>query len=183
MWILISILAIGFALYFSATQCERGTRPTNVSSGVVVYGTETLNGVQGNGFVTLDGTTVLGVVHVNGHLDAKNAKMASLSVNGNVCLTKSRVLGNSDITGFMSAVGSKFDGDIAISSKKITLDNCQATHILVRKTAWSFGSQVVELNHKSKVTGGIIFEAGDGRVLLSPDSHVGGRVIGGQIEK
>jgi hypothetical protein len=174
---IIIVVAIGYFLFF-----REETHSVHVSSGVISYGRDTITSVDAAGYITLDGTTVKQKVDVKGRIDAKDARIGLLHVTGNASLTGCIVDGITDIQGFLNAVNTKFKDKIVISSNSLSLQACQVPSIEVRKTGWAFGSQVIELTKNSKV-GGIIFESGNGKVIVSGGSTISGPVIGAEIEK
>ena len=175
-------LAYAFIHYYDNTLSDN-QEPQVLHSGLAHYGKETLSSLKSNGLVTLEGTTIRGVLDVNGKLEAQEATIGSLDVNGAVNLTNCQVKGKSKINGFVNATKTTFYDEFNAASQKIVLNDCTASSIVVRNIPWIPGSQVIELNKKSKVEGNITFESGTGKVILSEGSVVSGTVTGGEIEK
>ncbi len=154
-----------------------------VSSGMVHYGTETLTTLEGNGSVELEGTFIKKLLVVNGNLYAQKAHINALDVRGRATLLDSTVDGSAEVNGFLSAVGTTFRSPLTLSSKNVAFTNCTLANLVIKKPFWSFGQQVVELKDKTVCKGSIIFEGGNGRVIVSGKSQVSGSVQGALIEK
>ena len=154
-----------------------------VSSGMVHYGQETLATLEGNGSVELEGTFVKKLLIVNGNLDAQKAHLNALDVRGRATLLDSTVSGKAEVNGFLKAVGTTFRSDLIVSSKNVAFTNCTLANLVIKKPFWSFGQQVVELKDKTICKGSIVFEGGNGKVIVSGKSQVLGSVQGALIEK
>jgi cytoskeletal protein CcmA (bactofilin family) len=176
-------LAYGYINYYQdgSVRDERDTKVS--SSGFANYGKETLSSLKSNGFVTLSGTTVKGLVDVNGKLEADGASIGSMDVNGSVTLTNCRVNGKARVNGFFSATKTAFFDECSVASQKVILTACTAPSIVIRDISWMPGTQVLELQGGSKVSGNVTFESGKGKIILSEESLVAGTIIGAEIEK
>src|SRR5258705_6636808 len=95
--VVLVVVALFFSYHVWGPNARRAGSAKNVSSGVITYGNETLAGLQGNGFVTLDGTYVRNTLMVNGKLEAENAHIGTLKVNGMAELAGTIVDGTSDV--------------------------------------------------------------------------------------
>jgi hypothetical protein len=62
-----------------------------------------VNSIQANGVIILEGTQVLGLVQVNGSLEANEASMNSLQVNGQVALKNCLINNVAYINGSLTA--------------------------------------------------------------------------------
>src|SRR3989338_8524573 len=69
------------------------------NSGSQTFGKETIDSIEVNGFVKLDGTNVTDYLQVNGHLKAKNAKIEEMQVNGRANLDNCLIRKKSIICG------------------------------------------------------------------------------------
>jgi hypothetical protein len=150
------------------------------NNGYRSYGNETVDFVQANGAVVLNGTQVLGEVNVNGSLQANNATIDSLQVNGSATLRSCQIANNCTINGGLVADSTKFKGEISVASQKITLSACSVDSLVVRKTG-SASVPVVILQNGTKVTGSIIVESGNGEIWVSSGSEVSSDVSGAKI--
>ncbi|MBS0633875.1 MAG: hypothetical protein JSR37_00245 [Verrucomicrobia bacterium] len=155
----------------------------NVSSGIVHYGKETLSRLEAKGFVTLDGTYVRKGVDVVGNLSATNSHLNSLMVQGRTNLVGSVVEGDVLVNGFFGAEHTTFRAPLVVSAQSITLKDCQLHTIVIKKPFWSIGQQVLELTDKSICKGSIVFESGNGKIVLTGNSQALGSVQGAEIEK
>ncbi len=162
---------------------DRDNPIQNISSGIVSYGKETVDTLQGNGLVSLDGTTVRSKLEVNGSLKAVNATIGFLVCTGYANLQECVIYGTSEIKGFMSATKTVFQGQINASTQKIYCTDCITESITVKEAGWTIGAQSIELKGKTLVKGSIIFESNKGTVYVSDQSRILGKVIGGTVEK
>lgn len=178
--ILIVGLWYGYATYYQEHVVEANTK----SNGFIRYGKETVAALEANGFVTLEGTTIRNTLFVNGSLDATNAQIGALHVNGNATLLGSTINGKSQVNGFLSATNTTFRSELIVSGQSVTFAGCTFNGtVIVKKPAWAFGSQVIELTEKSLCKGQIIFEGGNGKVILSKTSQILGPIKGAEVEK
>jgi len=155
----------------------------NISSGIVSYGKETMDSLEGNGFISLDGTQVRGKVSVNGNLKAQNATIGFLVCNGHANLQDCVIFGTSEVKGFMNAAKTEFQAGIIAGTQKIYLTDCATESLTIKDVSWAIGPQSVELKGNTVVKGSIIFESNKGVVYLSDQSRILGKVIGGNVEK
>ena len=155
----------------------------NEGSGIMHHGKETLDSLQGNGRVTLEGTHIKNALKVNGSLFGHKASVGSLDVGGHAHLVKSEVLGKSHVSGFFSAEKSNFKDTIVLTGQKLTLQNCRVKAIHVKNTHWPWMSQVVELSKHSVCKVNITFDSGKGRVILKDKSTLHGKAKGAVVEK
>ena len=85
------------------------------------YGNETISSIDCVGLATLNGTTVLGNVHVIGSLKANSAKMDSLTLTGTADLSqRSEVRSYADVIGALSLTQSIIGGPVTIYSNTPT---------------------------------------------------------------
>lgn len=175
-------LAYGYIHYYHNAPSEAAGSVVS-SSGLAHYGKDTLSALKSNGFVTLEGTTVKGMVDVNGKLDAQGASLGDLEVNGAVSLTNCQVKGKTRVNGFVNASKTIFYDECNIASQKIVLTDCTVPSIVIRDISWMPGTQVLELHGNSKIAGNVTFESGKGKILLSAGSVISGTITGAEIEK
>lgn len=149
--------------------------------GTQVYGKETIDEIRVNGFVKLDGTIVSDYLQVNGRLKAEDAQIEEMQINGQATLDYCSLRRKSTICGALIATFSKFAEELSISSERVIIDSCESNSLRILQIGGYRGIQVVELRGKTKITGSIIFESGNGEVVVSPESEITGAIIGGQI--
>lgn len=182
--VVVVFVLLVFSYYWG--EQRRGTDNSsvrNVSSGIIHYGNETFANLQGNGFVTLDGTSVRKSLVVNGSLDANKAHIGSLKVNGHATLAGTTIAGKTEITGFLSAEKCLFKKEVSVAAHKVRFVDCTLDAISVKNASWSFGIQIIELGQKTICKGPIIFESGKGKIILSEGSQVLGSIQGAVVEK
>ncbi len=151
----------------------------NIVPGSVTCGHGTVNSLSGNGMVNVNGTTVLGATIVNGLLNAEDANFLSLEVNGSVKLIQCTINDASSIKGSLTASSTKFEKTLEVYSNETRFINSKVSNDLHLGHTDS-KKQVVYLDNFSEVSGDIIFDDGEGEVILRGQSKIGGKVIGGQ---
>lgn len=150
--------------------------------GSVTCNKGTVNSLNGNGLVSVNGTTVAGGTNVNGMLNADDANFSSLNVNGSVMLFKCTVNNEAEIKGTLKATSSKFERSLDIFSNSIRLSNSKIRdNIHVHHTDNKM--QEIYLTDNSEVGGDIIFDDGNGKVFVDASSNIKSKVIGGKIIK
>jgi len=168
------------ALAFTLPLC--GAAKNQTASGNLTYGQEVFDTLQVNGNVTLNGTTILQRLEVNGSMTASNVQIGELQVKGQAILTHSVVKDQCTVIGALKGAFSTFEKEITLTSKHSTFDECKITKIQVKKTR-AFATQTIDLKGKTEVTGPITFESGRGKVNASPDSPIKeSQVIGGKLD-
>jgi hypothetical protein len=158
--------------------------PTNqVENGFLTYGNETLNSLQINGYVTLNGTTIINLLQVNGSLTATQAQIGEMNVQGQASLNNCTVKNKSMVAGSLVALLSTFNAEVTLASDNSVFDTCSIASIRVRKNNNNL-PQIIELKGKTQIIGQITFESGKGQVIASPESQLSpASVIGGTIKK
>lgn len=165
----------------SAAYGEAKPMNTNYKYGSQSYGKETLSSIQANGSLILDGTKVLGLVQVNGSLDADEANIESLHINGRADIKNSLIKNGTKVDGALIANNTMFQHELSVASQKITLGTCSVDTLIVREVAGFAGIQVVDLRSGSKITGSVNFESGHGEIWLSSNSEVSGEITGAKV--
>lgn len=171
----------------------------SMTHGRQTYGKETIDKVDVNGFVKLEGTHVSESLQVNGRLKAEDAQIGEMLVNGtatlNRCTVKemrvngravldhSTIKQKSVVCGTLQPSFSNFQDEITISSEKVIFNSCVLKSLRILKDKDDHLVQVVELKGKTTVDGSIIFESGKGEVIISSDSIITGAIVGGKIRK
>jgi len=129
-----------------------------------------------NGTARLDNVFVAEQLGVNGNLSANKTTIGAMTVNGNADLQKVTVKGLSAFNGYLQAKDSSF-GKIIFGTRNAILSDSTTKLITVRKEE-NITEQIIELDN-TKVDGDIVFEGGNGKVLLKGDSEVVGKINGG----
>jgi hypothetical protein len=157
--------------------------PNQIENGFLNYGNETVNSLQVNGYVNLNGTTITNLLQVNGSLTATQAQIGEMNVQGQASLNNCTVKNKSMVAGSLTALLSSFNDEVTLLSDNSAFDTCSIASIRVRKSQNNV-PQIIELKGKSKVTGPITFESGSGQVIASPESQISpASVIGGMLKK
>lgn len=147
------------------------------------YGTETLESLEGNGLMKLNGTSITNKLHVAGSLIAKDATIGILDIMGDANICDSTIKKPSTIVGSLQVSRTTFEQPLTILSPKALFTASHLESITVQKDLSFKGKQVIELKQRSIVNGPIHFESGKGEVLLFSGSKVLGPVTGGQVIK
>lgn len=151
------------------------------SYGLVSYGKESIDEINHNGNIKLDGTQVRHL-QVNGLLEARYAQIEEMQVNGNTILDNCSIKQKSSIYGYLQANNSNFFDELSVASEEIVLNSCSLKSVRMLKTSNYPREQVVKLTGKTKITGSIIFDDKNGKVIVGPNCEIG-EVIGGKIVK
>lgn len=151
----------------------------NIVPGSITCGKGTVEHLSGNGMVTVNGTTVSGSTLVNGLLNAEDANFFSLDVNGSAKLTQCTINEIASIKGSLVASSTKFEKTLEVFSSETRFVNSKVNQDL-HLGHTDAKKQVVYLDNFSEVSGDIIFDDGEGEVILRGQSKIGGKVIGGQ---
>jgi hypothetical protein len=129
-----------------------------------------------NGIMTLRDRSVRNV-SVNGIANLHSVSLNNLDVNGPVTLTEVTIAGKAFINGPLEARASKFN-TIDISTSEMNLDTCVVKSINVKLSDNKRKEQVVMLTNTT-VEESIVFEQGNGKVIIKGTSVVKGKIVGG----
>jgi hypothetical protein len=202
---LLTSILLATTLVFSA-NADTFNGPTKLSSNskltnITIYGPANLDQIQTDS-ITVTGpaefediTTSQGI-EVTGPTKGKNIKSSSLTVTGPLKvenlstnslvvmgptkLEHSTINGSTTITGPLKAKDSKFN-DITVTAGEIELKKSLVKSILVKKDL-AYSTQVLTLN-STMVSGDVIFESGQGKIILENGSKIQGTVTGAKISK
>lgn len=167
-------------LFLTGSVASTNASVCNIVPGSVTCGHGTVDSLSGNGMVTVNGTTVSSSTLVNGLLNADDASFFSLDVNGSAKLTQCTINDTASIKGSLTASSTKFEKTLEIYSSETRFINSKVSNDLHLGHTDS-RKQVVYLDNFSEISGDIIFDDGEGEVILRGQSKIGGKVIGGHI--
>ncbi|MGC2310335.1 MAG: hypothetical protein WA432_01785 [Candidatus Babeliaceae bacterium] len=172
--IFLSFIFTGFFINYTYAKTYNGfanMADTTIHDNVTVNGSFTgekltlKKSLEVNGSGTLKNSKIFGPLHVNGSIDFDNVTVNSQStINGSIDTNKS-----------------SFEKLIALSGDGSFKDS-QLTEILVKKPTKE-QKNTLYLSGTTCVSGDITFESGKGKVYLSDEAHIKGKVIGGEIIK
>lgn len=148
-------------------------------AGYANYGNETLDSLNYNGTVNLDGTSIYHNTIVNGSFEAHDARLNKLLVNGAVTVADTIVSGPVQVNGFLTCKDSTFMEQVCIASRKAVFDSSTVHDILIKPS--SGNSESVVYLQDTQVLGSIVFQGGHGKVYVDKDSSIQGSVEGGEI--
>lgn len=175
-----NIKKMAATLFLTGSVAVVNASVCNIVPGSVTCGQGTVDSLSGNGMVTVNGTIVSGATLVNGLLNAEDASFFSLEVNGSVRLTQCTINDVASVKGSLVASSTKFEKALEIFSSETRFINSKVSNNL-RLGHTDSKKQVVYLDNFSEVSGDIIFDDGQGEVIVRGQSKVGGKVIGGQV--
>lgn len=176
----IYLLAVVLALVMVSKICGKD-KMNKFNDGYQKYGKETVETIQANGSVVLEGTKVLGVASVNGSLNAEESAFGSIQVNGQVELKNCLINNTATINGSLNADNTKFQKELSVASQRIILRTCSIDSLIVREVHGYEDVQLIDLRSGTKVIGPIIVESGNGEIWLSSNSEILGQVSGAKV--
>ena len=144
------------------------------------YGEVTLESLEILGTIKLNKTTISKVLKVTGNLVATSAHLNEIEAEGDIKLNDTTLDSKVIITGSLQAQDSHFHQLLTFTGQKALFSGCSLSSIAVRRDASFKAKQVIELK-KTVVDGSIVFEGGNGEVILYPGSKIRGSVTGGKI--
>ena len=153
------------------------------TDGVGQYGKVTLEELDANGLIRLNGTTVTNQIHLNGSLISQNGEIGSIDVIGQANLTETTLKGGGSIIGSIQATRSNIQAPLHILGQKAVFTASQLVGVTVKQDSGFKGKQTIELRQGTIVNGPIHFESGRGEVLIYSGSHVVGPITGGKAIK
>lgn len=154
---------------------------SNSNYGCQKYGKETLESIQGNGSVILNGTKVSGLVQVNGSLNAEESAINTLQVNGQVGLNNCVITNTAVINGGLNADNTKFQKQLNVASQKIVLRMCTVESLTVKEVSGYTDVQIVDLRSGTTITGPILVESGNGEIWISSNSEISEEKVSGAV--
>jgi len=172
---LTTLLLLGSVAIASADTCTSIPGSVTCASGII-------EGLVGNGMVNVDGTTINGTAIINGQLNAEGAHFSMLNVMGTANLSQCTVNDIATIKGLMTASATKFQRSVDVYSTAVRFSNCDINGD-VHMHHSDAEKQIVYLDKKSVVSGNIIFDDGEGKVVVRGHSKIGGKVIGGLVSR
>lgn len=180
--ILLSIvLTVCFTVFQLTAKESSCYEVKSIKQGSQIYGKETVEKIETNGLIKLDGTTITEYLQVNGSLKAEGAQIEKMQINGQATLDNCLIKKKSVVCGFLSVINSKFRDELSVSSEKATFNSSTLTSLHILQVEGYQGVQLVELVGKTKIDGSITFDSGKGEVIADPDTEITGKIIGGKI--
>jgi hypothetical protein len=168
------------AMLLAGTTGVASANVCTVEPGSVSCGKGSVDDLSGNGMVTVNGTTVRETTSVNGLLKATDATFGSLQIHGTATLTQCIVNDLADFKGSVTASSSQFKNTLEIYSTLSRFVNTKIdSDIHVHHT--DNPKQVIHLEKNSVVAGDIVFDDGEGQVIVRGKSSITGKVVGGEI--
>jgi hypothetical protein len=166
------------AIFFSGGIVGAHADVCNIVPGNITCNKGTVNNLIGNGTVTTKDTIVSSTTQINGLLNADNSHFFTLDVNGSAKLNQCIVDHYVQIKGSLTASSTIFSNTVEVYSNETRLINCKLNKDLHIGHTDS-KKQLVYLDNSSEISGNIIFDDGEGEVILQKKSKFSGKVIGG----
>ena len=120
---------------------------------------------------------------VIGPVELQKSEIDSLNVVGPINLKNVNIIKDANIVGSLEAKKSIFH-DIIITAETIKLSETNAGNITIKinsQILYLKGKQILEINNKTIISGNITFESKMGKIIISKDSRINGKVIGAEI--
>lgn len=168
------------------------TGPTNLSN--VTLSSAIVTGPLKFEKLTLSGNTNIigpmngsfgkfGKLNVTGSLSIHDTEINSLNVIGSAHFEKVNIKSDSNIVGKLEAKKTIFN-NLTITAKNIKLSETKANNITIKdnsKEPFLKGEQVFELKNETIINGDVTFESKLGKILISKDSRINGKVTGAEV--
>ena len=135
-----------------------------------------------HGKTSLNGC-VVDTMEIHGKTSLDRCSIGSMEVYGKADLSDCSISKKSTITGFLVAGSSKFLEELTVASDRIVFSSCSLSSLRVIETKGFKNTQVVELKDNTTVNGSIIFERGNGEVILGSNCTITGNIVGGKLRK
>jgi len=122
-------------------------------------------------------------IKITGNFNSKNDNFNSKTeVIGDVKLNNATLKAEGEFTGKLTAFYSKFQAPIFISSCETSLNHSITNNVFIAmQKNCSDNGQIIRVDDQSQINGDIQFFGKNGKVYLSKNSSVNGRVLGGTI--
>lgn len=192
-------LVLVFLLGFLVPQITLGLDNPNkieASYGQKKLANSTISDILHHGRIDLDHMNITGQTRVNGTLNAENSTFQDVTINGRgnienstvtgnirtngmLNLTKVKVEGLVEVSGFVEIDSANIKGELIVASDKIEIKNATLFRIRVRPTLAMLNKvdpskekQSVILTN-TKVLGNVIFENENGEIIQQKSSILG----------
>ena len=144
--------------------------------GEMVCSEGTQKAITGSGIVRINSTKVEDKVVVKGRALINNAEIHDLKVYGEAMINRGVVSGKGIIAGVLTCQDTAFKQSLEISTDYLRAEKSSFNDIIV-KTDSSNG--LVYMLGKTNVAGNIVFQGAPGKVVVSADSVIKGKIING----
>lgn len=150
------------------------------------------------GAANLDEVVVAHDAEVFGSFDSINSSFNTLRIHGSADIKNAILAGNCEITGSTKIKKATINGDltlngaatiskataqkIILNALKMTLTETTASSLFICKLTKGKGRQVIRING-GVITGDVVFEGGNGHVVLKKGAEIKGTVTGGVVVK
>ena len=148
---------------------------------VFEYGEEKVDSIQENGFVKLLKTKVWKTTNVKGRFYCKEANTGQLNIQGPTVLEDSTIRGRAVVKGTLTVKNTKFIENLEITGKKAFFYGSTVNSVFMFRPKGYTGKLVLEVRDNTYLKGSVIFESGEGEVILKEGSKIRGAVIKGKL--
>lgn len=149
------------------------------SNGSVICNQGTTSSLTTNGMASIDNTIISGKTQTSGYLKANNSKFESLKSNGQAVLSNCTIEKDAAINGQLMAESTIFNNNLNLHSSQSKLSDSR-----VNKNVHVYHSnskQSMLLLKGSTIDGDVIFDDGNGEIIMDKSSQINGSVIGGKV--
>ena len=146
--------------------------------GIVTLKDKVIPSLKACGLVRLNRVKVTGIAKIDGNLIANDLTAKEIFINGDAKIDASYIPLQLNINGLLKSSNSNFNNIVA-NSNKIILKKCEVVSIIF-KEPFENTDQILELID-SRIKEDIEFKSGKGKVILTGESKVKGKIIGGKI--
>lgn len=148
---------------------------------ILEYGEEKVDSIQEKGFVKLFKTKVWKTTSVNGRFYCKEANTGQLNIKGPTVIEDSTIRGRAVVEGPLTVKNTKFIENLEITGKKAFFYGSTVNSVFMFRPKGYTGKLVLEVRDNTFLKGSVIFESGEGEVILREGSKIRGAVIKGKL--
>ncbi len=146
--------------------------------GVAKFNGEKIDRIHVNGSAILDGTKVEKVIKVHGTLEAYEADINNLKLEGTAELKKCIVHVRARIRGDLKAEDTTFKDGIAAAAGHLILSHVTSGPIDFQQLSDAPSIQKLTITNGTVINGPVIFEKGRGEIIKDKSSKINGQIVG-----
>ncbi|MFT4554073.1 MAG: hypothetical protein ACI9S8_002718 [Chlamydiales bacterium] len=146
---------------------------------ILEYGEEKVESIQENAFVKLFKTNVWKTTNVKGRFYCKEANTGQLTIDGPAVIEDSTIRGRVVVMGPLTIKNSIFIENLEITGKKSFIYGSTINSVFMFRPKGYTGKLVLEVSDNTFLKGSVIFDSGEGEVILKGGSKIRGAVIKG----
>ena len=132
--------------------------------------------INGSGVVRINSTKVEDKVVVKGRALINNAEIRDLKVYGEAMINHGVINGKSEIAGVLTCQNTSFKQPLEISTDYIRAEKSSFNDIIIKTES---PNGIFYMLGKTSVSGNVVFQGAPGKVVVSTDSVIKGKIING----